>query len=173
MLNKRFVLGSLFAVIIIAVFNWNRPPLETGRQAAFREWYASAVPPLQNETAPTNGSSDLKVRIKVQGDSSGHYAAPHEYILPGNGSDPARERERIARILQLIAEAQLFSMTPIGTPTDGGNVLSVAITDGQKQFETTIPYETVRDNIQLQNLLKLLDLFEGTSQSETLNPSRL
>jgi hypothetical protein len=43
--------------------------------------------------------------------------------------------------------------------------------DENHRFETTIPLSEVENNIQLQNLLKLLEVFSATPKAE-VNPSQ-
>ena len=172
MFQTRLAVGFLLTVIILAAFNWTRPPLETEKEVAFREWYKVASPALHDAEAPSLIASSPKIRVKVRGDS-GLYVAPQEYTLPSVEMDPDAERERLTRILQLIAESQIFGMKPMDVPAEEAHYLSVSVDAGEKKFDIAVPYNTVRDNIQLQNLLQLLELFSSTAHLETVVPGNL
>jgi hypothetical protein len=51
--------------------------------------------------------------------------------------------------------------------------MSVSVKDAQKQFETAVSLDTVRENIQLLNLIKLLEVYSATPTSSEVSPARL
>ncbi len=161
----RYVVGCLIAIPVLVLFNLMRPPLESEVEGSFRDWYKTTSTALSSSETPLVASSLPKVKIKVRGDS-GLYKTPQEYTLPTKDKDLDVEREKLSRILQLVFESQLFTMPSMGEPKDGDDYVSISVEGGERQFSITVPYDTVRENIQLQNLLKLLELFHSAPRLE-------
>ena len=53
-----------------------------------------------------------------------------------------------------------------------GSFLSISVRNNERVFETTIPTLEVEKNIQLQNLLKLLEIFSNSTQALAIDPAR-
>ena len=94
------------------------------------------------------------------------------WTLPARSLAEASDRENTARVLQLLSESEVFSVRPVTSPKEGVSYLSISVREGEQKFETTVPAEEVERRIQLQNLLKLLDIFSKAAPPLAIEPSR-
>jgi hypothetical protein len=74
--------------------------------------------------------------------------------------------------LQLVSESKVFQVPPITRELSGENYLRISVSDQTKRFETVVTLKSVSENIQLQNLLKLLQLF-GNAPKAPVSPTQL
>jgi hypothetical protein len=115
----------------------------------------------------------VTISVTVGGSQGDSASKNQEWKLPnGSLSDP-EQRARVARVLQLIAESQLFSIRRSSASKTGGAYLAIAVVDPTRRFETTISFDEVKENIQLQNLLKLLEVFAASPPAPPMNPNQL
>jgi hypothetical protein len=66
----------------------------------------------------------------------------------------------------------VFGLPSVSHPKEGGSYVTIAVSDENVSFSTTVTSEAVENNIQLQNLLKLLEVYAVTP-SQPVNPAQL
>ena len=171
MCNPKYLLGSILAVMAVIAFNIGQPGIETNTAAAFNAWYQATAPKL----SPSGdfNESDLPLRITVTLTNSTLRDTPTVWNVPLASLRDPQERENAGRVLQLIRESGIFGFTPLRNPTSVSSVITLSIRDGDEQFETSVPFRTVEGNIQLQNLLKLLDIYSTQTGTPHVEPARL
>jgi len=169
--SPKYLLGALFAAMALVAFNLGRPGIEADTASAFNAWYRTTAEKLA-PSADVNGydsALDLTVTINVNYQQQ----APSTWRVPSTSLRDPQERENTARVLQLIRESGVFGFAGLRNPTRSITSMTLTIKDGDQIFETTVPYGVVEQNIQLQNLLKLLEVFSSQTSTNPLEPARL
>jgi len=163
-LLSKTALTTLFIVAGLIAFNSLYSKLETEQLATFNTWYPTTQAMLQNEDGEQASKSKLQVTVRLQGG-----ARSSSWSLPSQSLAVPEDRERTARVLQLISESKVFGLP---SSSKDGESLTIAISDESSSFSTTVRTDAVKDNIQLQNLLKLLEIYASTPV-QPVNPAQL
>jgi hypothetical protein len=71
-----------------------------------------------------------------------------------------------------VSESGVFGLTNVPAPEADKAYLSIAVKDGEQNFQITVSAAEVEKSIQLQNLLKLLDIFSTTAPPLAIEPAR-
>jgi hypothetical protein len=162
-LSKSTLVAIVASAALIA-FNTVSYNLESEQLASFNEWYPNAANNL-NDQSPEVSKSKLQVTIRVnEGLSSSTFNFPSRTLADAN------DREQTSRVLQLLKESKVFGIPQSSGKND--SQVTITVSDESGSFSTTIDGDAVQDNIQLQNLLKLLEVFAKTPQQQ-INPSQL
>jgi hypothetical protein len=163
-LLSKTALTTLLIVAGLIAFNALYFRLETEQLASFNSWYSTVQPVLQNEDGGQVTASKLQVTIRLNGaDRSPSWSFPAQSL-----SVP-EDRERTTRVLQLISESKVFGLPSSSKESDS---LTIAVSDESASFSTTVRRDSVKDNIQIQNLLKLLEIY-ATTPLQPVNPAQL
>ncbi len=96
--------------------------------------------------------------------------APQTWSLPSLSITDPTDRAQTTRVLQLINESKIFGLAKADSNDTSIPTLTITITDESDRFETTVPLRDIENNIQLQNLLKLLQVFSATSGTDVTPP---
>jgi hypothetical protein len=195
---KTFGVTLLIAVALVA-FNLTRPPLETATQAAFLGWYSGASRYLESQPDALTPSRRITAHVKIVRAPQG--TEESDWVLPANtleigGRENQEQRSRLARVLQLIKESQVYGKLDYLKPASPEtSYISIIVSEGQNTaegappdaaavgkdgeaqesvFTATVPLKDVESSIQLQNLIKLLEVFTATpAPSQEINPTQL
>jgi hypothetical protein len=174
-LSPHYIIGAFAALGLFIIFNATRPALETETQARFTQWYEDAASYLATlEGTPTNVRK-IQAAVVVSSASlpSGRSS---EWIIPSAGLEEGEQRTRLARVLELIKESQIYGNSSyLGVPDPSIPHLSVTVTEGENVFSAAIPLAALENSIQMKNLLKLLEIFSATPVQPTpqINPNQL
>jgi hypothetical protein len=155
---KWLAIIGLCAAILIA-FNLTHIRIESDLLASFDSWYRHASQTLTASAPLKETDPSLKVSITLNS--------------PQTRSTDASERENTARILQLLSESKVFGLRPLSGDATARSSLAIVVSDSHQQFQITVPLEDIQENIQIQNLLKLIDVYSLTEPSTSLEPARL
>jgi hypothetical protein len=161
---------AVVAVLALAIFNLTRPALQSDLLVEFNGWYKGTSSLLAQTDPATLGNSKLSVTVSLTGRPTPPPTL--SWTLPSGALTETTERENTARVLQLIHESGVFGLPTIKNPKADAPYLSISIRDGERSFETTVPAAEVEKSIQIQNLLKLLDIFEKSGPGVAIQPSR-
>lgn len=166
----RFLLSKTAITLLVAVagliaFNSLYCKLETEQLAAFKEWYPTTQTILQSDNGEQASKSKLHITIRLQGGPQ-----TSSWTFPSSSLAVPEDRERTLRVLQLISESKVFGLP--ASSSKNGESLSISISDESASFSTTISGDAVKENIQLQNLLKLLEIYSSTP-TQPVNPAQL
>jgi hypothetical protein len=168
MFNVRLAAGAVLAVVLLVAFNVLRPGIQSELEASFNDWYETTGKTVD---APQKADPPkVTVHVRLSGPVNGMGAG--DWSVPQRGYASNEDRQRVARVLQLIHESGVFHLRPVPQTDDGRPYITVSIVDGARSFETTIPFSEVSTNVRLQNLLKLLEVFNAT-QPPAVNPTQL
>jgi hypothetical protein len=168
----RYGIISAIIVTVLILFNSSRPPLETGVQAAFSEWYGSASDYLLHWSPSTTTPRAIAAKIKILTPTSG--AQPTEWLLPDGPLEDDVQRDRLARVLSLIQESRVYGNSAylMDTPPEYPHV-SIEVRESNQAFTAFVPLAEIERNIQMKNMLKLLEVFRLTpSTTRAINPSQ-
>lgn len=155
----------------VVAFNIGQPGIETDTAANFNRWYQATAPKLAPSTEFNETSLSLRIAITVNNVSS--RGTPTVWNLPLTSLRDPQERENTGRVLQLIRESGIFGLAPLKNPASSSSFISVSVSDGEEHFDISVPFRTVEENIQLQNLLKLLDVYSSQIGTPHVEPARL
>lgn len=155
----------------VVAFNIGQPGIETNTAAAFNAWYQATAPKLTPSSEFNESTLPLRITVTVTHSTSRD--TPTVWNVPLTSLRDPQERENTGRVLQLIRESGIFGFTPLRNPTSVSSLITVSIRDGDAQFETSVPFRAVEGNIQLQNLLKLLDIYATQTGTPHVEPARL
>lgn len=167
---KWLAIIGLCAAIIVA-FNLTHIRIESDLLSSFDSWYQHASQTLSASSTPKETDQSLKVSITLNSPQT--QAAPATWTLPRTSLLDASERENTARILQLLGESKVFGLRPLSGDVANQPSLAIAVSDSHQQFQITVSLEDIQENIQIQNLLKLIDVYSHTEPSTSLEPARL
>ena len=168
LISNQALFTAAVALLAVVVFNLSSKPLPSDLAVDFNRWYTATAPILE-QTVPSDPSALANVKLSVTIQLIGRPTPPPTltWILPARSLTENQDRSNTARALQLVRESDVFTMPPVSAPKSDASYLVISVRDGDKQFNTTVPASEIEKRIQLQNLLKLLDVF---SKSETANP---
>ena len=163
-LSKSTLVAIVASAALIA-FNTLSYNLESEQLASFNEWYPKAATALESDNPEDASKSKLQVTIQVNGGSNSS-----TFNFPSHSLADASDRAQTSRVLQLLKESKAF-----GIPQSSGkkeSQVTITVSDEAGSFSTTIDSDAIQDNIQLQNLLKLLEVYAATPQ-QPVNPAQL
>ncbi len=164
LLSKSTFVAIVASAALIA-FNTLSYNLESEQLASFNEWYPKASNVLDAPNPEIAGTSKLQVTIRVAGGLT-----TTTFNFPAHSLTDPTERAQTSRVLQLLKESKVF-----GIPQSSGkkeSQVTISVSDDAGSFSTTIDGDVAQDNIQLQNLLKLLEVYAATPQ-QAVNPTQL
>lgn len=167
---KWLAIIGLCATILIA-FNLTHIRIESDLLSSFESWYQHASKVLA--TTSTLKETDQSLKVSITLNSPQTRSTPATWTLPRTSLLDASERENTARILQLLSESKVFGLRPLSGDAADQPSLAIAVSDSHQQFQITVSLEDIQDNIQIQNLLKLIDVYSHTEPSTSLEPARL
>jgi hypothetical protein len=170
-LNIRWLVVIGFTVMAIVAFNLSNPTLKSDLITSFNEWYQGTSQQLQPNADPK--VADLSLTIAVTLFDPAHRSSPSTWTLPARSLLETDDRDNTARILQLIRESGIFGLAPVRSGSRTTPSLAVSVKDARRQFEITIPLKEAQNNIQLQNLMKLMDLYTHAPATPNVEPARL
>jgi hypothetical protein len=162
---SKSTLVAIVAIAALIAFNTLSHNLESEQLASFNEWYPQAALALESRNPEDASKSKLQVTIQVNGRLSSS-----TFTFPSRSLADANDRAQTARVLQLLKESKAF-----GIPQSSGKKesrVTITVNDEAGSFSTTIDADAVQHNIQLQNLLKLLEVYAATPQ-QPVNPTQL
>lgn len=170
LLSTQALFTGAIAILALLVFNLTGPGLQSDLLVSFNQWYDSSGSALAVADPSTLGSRKLSVTVTV----TGRPAAPSSksWTLPARSLTEGPDRDSTARVLQLIRESGVFGLRPLRNAAGDTPSVSIAVRDGEKLFETTVAARDVDRNIQLQNLLKLLDVMSISGGEPAIQPER-
>ena len=166
-LLSRTTICVLLTIATLIAFNSNRTDLKTAGLASFTAWHDKTATIL-NETNPEVVPPKISVTIRMNQAIPGH--APQTWSLPSLSITDPTDRAQTTRVLQLINESKIFGLAKADSNDTSIPTLTITITDETERFETTVPLRDIENNIQLQNLLKLLQVFSATSGTDVTPP---
>lgn len=169
-LSTQALVTAAVAIAAVIIFNLTRPPLASDMLVAFSTWYKTTSPIL--EQSDPLALSELKLNVTIELSDSSSSPSAVTWNLPARSLNDNIDRSNTARALQLINESGVFGLPSITNPAKMGSFLSISVRNNERVFETTIPTLEVERNIQLQNLLKLLDIFSNSTQALAIDPAR-
>lgn len=162
---SRTTVTALAIIASVIAFNTFYTKLETEQLAAFNEWAPKTFDLLENQNPEAATKSKVSISIRLEG---GEKAST--WTFPEHTLADTKEREQTARVLQLINESKVFGISPASRNASGERI-TIAITDESTSFSTTVSAQELRSNIQIQNLLKLLEIYASTPESP-VNPAQ-
>jgi hypothetical protein len=169
LLKPQALVVLVATLVVLLVFNLSRPSLTHELQATFDTWYSNASVQLADNNGSTQQSKPVSVVIKLTSSPE----STNEWKLPVLDGNNAEERARILRVLGLLSEGRVFNLPTLTSPGGREPFLSISVTDAERKFETVVSLKTVSDNIQLQNLIKLLEVFATQPATQLANPAQL
>jgi hypothetical protein len=171
LLKPKFLVAALLTAMALVAFNFSQPPLDTEQGSQFNAWYQTAADRLGPSADPKEADLRLSIAVTLSDPSRG--SNPTVWNLPAHSLLDRTDRENTARILQLIRESGVFSRAPLSNPPKEVPVLTISVKDHEHQFETTLPLQAAEENIQLQNLLKLVEVYAANPPLPEVTPHRL
>lgn len=170
LLSSQALLTAAIAIVAVALFNLSRSPVQSDLLLEFNDWYKHTAPLLEQQDVAALGNVNIAVTIAA----SGRPTPPHTitWTLPARSLSETADRENTARVLQLVSESGIFGLKGVSAPAPDQPYLSVAVRNADHQFSITVPAEQVEKSIQLQNLLKLLDVLSQTAPPLAIEPGR-
>jgi len=169
-LLSKAALTTLLVVACLIAFNSFNSSLESELFARFNEWCPKTLATLDGENASQTPPSKVKITIGISGPLASSSHSP--WSFPAHSLADATERSQTARVLQLISESKVFGLPSVKRQREGDSYLSISITDEGIQFDSTVSMDEVKESIQLQNLLKLLEVYALTPPTP-INPAQL
>jgi hypothetical protein len=170
--NPRILVGVILTAMALVAFNLGRPSgLKSDLLTSFNSWYQGTALKLTPDAELKDADLTLKVLVTLNDPARTPPVSTWE--LPSKSLRDLGERENTARVLQLIRESGVFGLTPLRSPAPTTPHVSLVVKEGERVFETAVSLDAVRENIQLMNLLKLLEVYSSTPASSELDPTRL
>lgn len=163
------IIGLCVAILI--AFNLTHIRIESNLLSSFESWYQHASQTLTASAPLKEADQSLKVTITLN--SPQHSATSSTWTLPRTSLLDASERESTSRILQLINESKVFGLRPLRGDASSQPSLTILVKDSQREFQIAVSLEDIQDNIQIQNLLKLIDVYSHSEPSTSVEPARL
>lgn len=165
----KLIAALIFLVILFAVFNLSRRPLENEAQVSYNNWYANAEKEINR-----GAGEPVTIKLSVTDPTAPPGKREFEFKYPdaAASANPNEARDRTLRILQLIGESKLFA---ISTRDSEPRVVAIKIDNGTNHFETRFNLDRIADNIQAQNLLRLAEVYSATpiNAAPSVNTSQL
>ena len=170
LLSSQALLTAAIAIIAVALFNLSRGRPESDLMLRFNDWYKQTAPLLEQSDAAALSNVKLSVTISA----SGRPTPPPTvtWTLPARSLTETEDRENTARVLQLVSESGIFGLTGVSSPEADKAYLAITVKDGEQNFQITVSAAEVEKSIQLQNLLKLLDIFSNAAPPLAIEPAR-
>jgi hypothetical protein len=165
LLLSKTTVTTLVIIAALIAFNAFNVKLESENLAAFNEWYPKTATTLESSDQATKSRLQISIRINSALTTSAWTFPPHTLA-------DTTERSQTSRVLQLISESKVFGLPSVSHPKEGGSYVTIAVSDENVSFSTTVTSEAVENNIQLQNLLKLMEVYAVTP-SQPVNPAQL
>lgn len=169
-ISLKWLLILVVCGAVLIAFNLTHVRIESNLLSSFDTWYKRAAATLATTSAHQETDQSLKVVITLHSPQTQSGSAT--WTLPRASLLDASDRENTARILQLISESRIFGVRPLRNESSERPSLAISVTDSQQQFQITVPLEDIQDNIQIQNLLKLIDVYSHTEPT-SVEPARL
>lgn len=170
-LNLKYLLGSVLAIMALVAFNLGQPPITSDLADDFNNWYQATTVRLSPSAELRDADFALQITISVH--HRDREAIPTVWNVPSSSLRDPRERESTARVLQLIRESDVFGLTSLHSYDKNSPRISITAKDKDHEFSVTLPYTAVEQSIQLQNLLKLLEVTANQNASPIVDPARL
>jgi hypothetical protein len=170
-LNIKWLVAFGFVLMAIIAFNLSNPTLKRDLVTSFNDWYQTTSQGLHPNADPK--AADLSLSIAVTLSDPSLATTPATWTLPTRSLLDSQDRDNTARILQLIKESGVFGLNPVRRGSRSAPSLAISVKDTTRQFEITIPLAEAQNNIQLQNLMKLMDLYTHTPPTPNVEPARL
>jgi hypothetical protein len=170
-MHPKVLIGIAFALMALVAFNLSNPTMHSDLGSSFNAWYSRVAPELEPGVDLKDGALTLKVSVLLKDPSRG--ATPSVWELPSRSLLDATDRENTARVLQLIRESGVFSLAPLRNPASVESLVSFSVKDADRLFEISVPLDAARNNIQVMNLLKLLDIYASSTETPDVTPARL
>ena len=167
---SKTVLTGLLIVAALLAFNLSYSKLDSELLASFNDWYARTAPTLDTESADAAPKSKVSITITLSGTLATQ--SVNSWTFPARSLAEATDRAQTVRVLQLISESKVFGATSVTRKEMNGGYVTITITDNDRKFDTTVSTQTVEQSIQLQNLLKLLQVY-GAAPPPPVNPAQL
>jgi hypothetical protein len=169
--SLKYLIGTVLALMALVAFNLGRPRIETDTAAEFNSWYKLTAEKL-NQTKDVQ-RSDLAVQVRITLREPTHGDTPTVWLIPSTSLADTAEREATSRVLQLIRESGVFGLPSTKIASDAPSSISINLKDANQQFEITLPYHVVENNIRLQNLLTFLQVYSAQRNTPSIEPARL
>lgn len=169
LLLSRTVIGILITIAALIGFNASRMDLTTELLADFSSWHTKTALLLDNPETETQALPKLSIKIAVDSVQPG--GSRREWTFPSTSLANPTERSQTSRVLQLIRESKVFGLPQLSSNDTSRPSLSIVVTDDKEEFQTIVPLSEIENNIQLQNLLKLLEVFSATPNAD-VNPAQ-
>lgn len=166
---SKYVLWTLAILALLIGFNASRSRLESELLAQFNEWYSDTAPLLAEGDDASTSLPTVSVTIRLSGPL---YTGNPSWTFPPHSLSDPEERSQTDRVLQLISESKVFQFTPVAREVASENYIHISVTDQAHRFDTVVASKEAADNIQLQNLMKLLQIF-GSTPARSENPNQL
>jgi hypothetical protein len=163
------IIGLCVAILI--AFNLTHIRIESNLLSSFESWYQHVSQTLAASSSLKETDQSLKVTITLNSPQA--HSTPATWILPRTSLLDASERENTSRILQLLNESKVFGLRPLRGDAATQPSLTILVKDSQQEFQIAVSLEDIQDNIQIQNLLKLIDVYSHTEPSTSVEPARL
>ena len=166
---SKTVLTGLLVVAALLAFNLFYSKLDSELLASFNDWYTEIVPTLDTENADSALNSKVSVTVTLSGTLATQTI--NSWTFPTRSWADAEERAQTVRVLQLISESKVFGFPAVTRKESGNGYVTITITDSDRKFDITVSSQTVEQSIQLQNLLKLLQVYAATPPAP-VNPAQ-
>ena len=170
LISTQALFTAAIAIIALVIFNLNFPGVESDALVSFNKWYAETSPKLERGDAAS--LSNVKLNVSIGLINRPTPPPSLSWTLPARSLADASDRDNTARVLQLIHESGVFGQRVVTKTRSDISYLTISVRDGDTVFQTTVPAEEIEKSIQLQNLLKLLDIFSKTTPAHEIEPSR-
>lgn len=167
---SKTVLTGLLIVAALLAFNLSYSKLDSELLASFNDWYASTAPALDTETPDPSLKSKVSITITLSGTLATQPV--NSWTFPARSLSETEDRAQTLRVLQLISESKVFGAPPVTRKESNGGYVTITVTDNERKFDITVSAQTVEESIQLQNLLKLLQVY-GATPPPPVNPAQL
>jgi hypothetical protein len=158
-------------VAILIAFNLTHIRIESNLLSSFESWYQHASQTLAASSPLKDADQSLKVSITLNSPQA--RSTSSTWTLPRASLLETSERDNTSRILQLINESKVFGLRPLRGAAMSQPSLTILVKDSQHEFQIAVSLDDIQDNIQIQNLLKLIDVYSHSEPSTSLEPARL
>ena len=157
--------SALAIIILFVTFNESRRPLESVNQTRFDKWYE-----INSKNLGSGTINKISINLKLPSNLNHDWSVALPDPSAPNGSTDATNR--MARILQLVSASKLFRYDErLNSP----ELATLSVDAKEEHFAASFPPSAIDGNIQLQNLVKLFQIFSITpAKLETpVNPTEL
>lgn len=144
------IIPLFLTALVLAVFNFYYLSGTNARQDTFNRWLN------EMERATPEPSRDVEVPLSVQLESSVPSFQGAWKVSANLGDREDESALRMRRILKLFRDASIFNKS---LPTDNRGDVRFELKGPSKEFRVSFSKEQVEGDIQLQNLIRLVQLF--------------